>query len=141
MNLTDDAMLIQLSRHGYRLTEPRRAVVRVLEEARTWLSVDKVHARAAAYCPGIGLVTVYRTLSLLVDLGSVRRIHGEDGCHGFAMAETGHRHHLVCERCRRVVEFPGCDLDPMLRRLETETGFMVETHMLEVVGLCPECRS
>jgi Fur family transcriptional regulator, ferric uptake regulator len=133
-------VLERLKDGGHRLTAPRLAVIQILNDAESWLSPDQVRQRAAERCPGLGLVTVYRTLGLLTELGLVRRIHWEDGCHGFAMAETGHRHHLVCQRCRRVVEFPGCDLGPMLQSLETDTGFAVETHMLEVVGLCPECQ-
>ncbi len=92
-------------------------------------------------CPSLGLVTVYRTLSLLSELDLARRVHWEEGCHGYAVALGGHRHNLVCEKCHRVVEFPGCDLDPQLHRLETETGFAVKTHLLEVVGLCPDCQT
>jgi Fur family ferric uptake transcriptional regulator len=134
-------MSARLQQRGYRLTSPRRAVIQALQSADSWLAPDEVRARAAAYCPSIGLVTVYRTLTLLAELELVRRVHWTDGCHGYAMAEAGHRHQLVCERCHRVVEFPGCDLEPMLHRLESETGFAVETHHLEVVGLCPACRS
>lgn len=134
-------VLDRLKAAGHRLTAPRMAVVRVLGEAEAWLSPELVRQRAQTYCPGIGLVTVYRTLSLLTELELVRRVHWEDGCHGYAVAGGGHRHNLVCENCHRVVEFPGCDLTPLLDRLEAETGFTVETHLLEVVGLCPQCRN
>lgn len=130
-----DAMRAQ----GYRLTSPRMAVIDVLSQAESWLSPEVVHARANARCPGIGLVTVYRTLGLLSDLGYVRRVHGEDGCHGYALAGTGHGHHVVCRSCHKVVDFPECDLEPLVERMEAETGFEIENHVLELVGLCPAC--
>lgn len=134
-------VLDQLSQHGYRLTAPRRAVVRVLEREDAWLSPDEVHSMASALCPSIGLVTVYRTLGLLAELGLARRIHREGGCHGYALAESGHGHHLVCTRCHRVVPFTECDLDALEARLEARTGFKIENHVLELVGVCPECRA
>jgi Fur family ferric uptake transcriptional regulator len=141
MRLADDPVLAHLRERGFRLTAPRRAVVRVLLEAESWLPPDVVHSRASAYRPGLGLVTVYRTLALLTELGLAHRVHWEDGCHGYTLAKSGHEHHLVCERCHRVLAFGDCDLDRLVAKLESETGFKVESHMLELVGVCPSCQA
>ncbi|MCK5054411.1 MAG: transcriptional repressor, partial [Anaerolineales bacterium] len=63
---------------GYRLTQSRVAVMRVLNETDGWLRPEQVHAQAKKYCPSIGLVTVYRTLALLTEYGFIRRIHFGD---------------------------------------------------------------
>jgi Fe2+ or Zn2+ uptake regulation protein len=90
----------------------------------------------------VGLVTVYRTLALLTELGFVSRIHLEDGCHGYARSRLGHSHHLVCRRCQQAVEFPGIeDMEHFIGQLEQRTGFIVEDHMLELLGLCPSCQA
>jgi len=87
----------------------------------------------------VGLVTVYRTLDLLSDLGYVRRVHSDHGCNGFAKVARGHRHHLICKRCGKVVDFEGCDLSSMVTRVERETGFVIDDHMLELLGMCSAC--
>lgn len=130
-----------LRRHGYRLTEPRQAVARVLSEAQDWLRPEAILRRARRYCPSLGLVTVYRTLELLEGLGYVRRVHQPDGCHGFARTGGRHGHYLVCRECQQVIEFADCRLDPMVRQVARRTGFQVEDHVLELVGLCPQCAS
>lgn len=130
-----------LRREGYRLTGPRKAVIDVLSEAESWLSPEVIQARAVDRCPGIGLVTVYRTLGLLSGLGYVHRVHEDEGCHGYALAGAGHGHHIVCRSCRRVVDLPECHLEPLVQRMEAETGFSIENHMLELVGLCPACQA
>jgi Fur family ferric uptake transcriptional regulator len=124
---------------GARLTAPRRAVARVLGESRGWMSAEAIAARARRHCPSIGLVTVYRTLDLLESLGIARRVHGPTGCHGYALASIEDGHFLVCRDCNEVIEFEGCDVDRVVRRVTRQTGFRVETHMLELVGLCPAC--
>lgn len=129
----------ELRRHGYRLTEPRQAVARVLSEAQDWLRPETILQRARRFCPSLGLVTVYRTLELLEHLGYVRRVHQEDGCHGFARTEGRHGHYLVCRECQQVIEFADCRLEPMVRQVARRTGFQVEGHVLELVGLCPQC--
>jgi Fur family ferric uptake transcriptional regulator len=138
--LSEERLLWQLSQAGYRVTRPRRAVIRALLEDGSYASPAEVHARARATCPSVGLVTVYRTLDLLAGMGFVRRIHADDGCHGYAVAEHRHRHHLVCRTCGATVEFEGCDLSPFLARVGHDTGYVIEDHLLELVGLCAACR-
>jgi Fur family ferric uptake transcriptional regulator len=133
--------LMRLEEQGYRLTRPRQAVVRCLYEASSWLRPEEVLERARPHCHSLGLVTVYRTLGLLEELGLVRRIHVEPGCHGYAPAGLQHGHHLVCRSCHQVLEFPGSeDLDPLIDRISRKTGFLVEGHVLELTGRCPDCR-
>jgi len=130
-----------LRTHGYRVTVPRRAVIEILEGAEAWLSPELIQSRARAHCPGLGLVTVYRTLALLTEFGYVRRIHLDGGCSGYARAGLGHSHHLVCRSCQQVVEFPGLeDLSRFIESVQDQTGFLIEDHMLELLGLCPACQ-
>jgi Fur family transcriptional regulator, ferric uptake regulator len=138
--LSEERILRQLSQAGYRITQPRRAVVRALLEDESSSSAAIVHERARSHCPGIGLVTIYRTLDLLSEAGFVRRIHSQNGCHGYAPTHRGHWHHIVCRRCGAAVEFEGCDLVPFLDRLSDETGYTIEEHLLELVGLCANCQ-
>jgi Fur family ferric uptake transcriptional regulator len=138
--LSETGVVQQLSQAGYRITQPRRAVIRALLDDGGYSSPTEVHERAKVYCPTVGLVTVYRTLDLLSEMGFVRRIHADQGCHGYASASHGHRHHLVCRHCGATVEFEGCDLSPFLARVSQETGFKIEDHLLELVGVCSACR-
>jgi Fe2+ or Zn2+ uptake regulation protein len=73
--------------------------------------------------------------------GLVRRVHREDRCDGYVLASPGHHHLLVCRRCGRAVEFPGAeDLSGLIAQVEQRTGFRVEDHLLQLVGLCGPCR-
>lgn len=138
--LVQDA-LQQLRERGYRLTHSRRAVVHTLAQSDGWLRPETIHQRAKRQAPKLGLVTVYRTLTLLTQLGIARRVHTEDSCHGYALAEHHHGHHLVCKHCQHVIEFPGTeDLQPLMDQLERKTGFIIEDHVLELTGLCPACQ-
>ncbi len=138
--LSEESIIEQLNQAGYRITQPRRAVIRAILEDDGFSNPIQVHERARAHCPTLGLVTVYRTLDLLAALGFVRRIHTDDGCHGYAAASRGHHHHLTCQRCGATVEFEGCDLSELLARVSQETGYTIENHLLTLVGLCSMCR-
>ena len=138
--LSENSVVQQLSQVGYRITRPRRAVIRALLEDESYASPSEFRERARSYYPTIGLVTVYRTLDLLSDLGFVRRIHADEGCHSYATANHGHNHHLICRRCGAAVEFQGCDLSPFLARISQQTGYTIEDHLLELVGVCSNCQ-
>jgi Fur family ferric uptake transcriptional regulator len=131
----------QLSRAGWRITMPRRVVMRVLERAARPLSPQEIHARGRRLHRSLGLVSVYRALMVLERAGLVRRVHREDRCDGYVLASPGHHHLLVCRRCGRAVEFPGAeDLSGLIAQVEQRTGFRVEDHLLQLFGLCGPCR-
>ena len=138
--LSEASITQELSQAGYRITKPRRAVIRALLEDDGYSSPASVHERARSYCSTVGLVTVYRTLDLLAQMGFARRIHTDDGCHGYAAADRGHRHHLICRCCGAAVEFEGCDLSDFLAHVGQETGYRIEAHLLELVGTCSGCQ-
>jgi Fur family ferric uptake transcriptional regulator len=131
----------RLADAGCRITAPRQAVMRVLVNATCPLEPKQILERAQATHQALGLVTVYRTLNLLSELHLVRRVHRDDGCHGYLPASPGHRHVLICQGCARAVEFPGGDdIYDLIERVEANTGYRVQEHLLQLLGLCPECQ-
>ena len=91
---------------------------------------------------GIGQATVYRTVTLLTDLGLLVRVQDRRGDIGFTAPPIGHSHPLVCGLCRRVVRFDGDgDLTALEAKLAAETGFEIYGHHLEVYGVCAACRA
>ena len=132
----------KLNEEGMRMTRPRQVVLTILENANVPLSPQTIHQQSLDAQQEIGLVSVYRTLDILTDLALVRKVHTPDGCHGYVMASPGHHHHLICRECDRAVEFSGGgDLSSLMRRIQKETGFNIDGHMLQLYGLCPECQN
>ncbi len=141
-------LLHALKEGGYRITEPRRALLRLLAQSREPLSVQEMCSAVNAGGASVGedvinLVTVYRFANLLVELGLARRVEFGQGYYRYEREEPQdgpHHHHLVCQRCGKVEDFRGCDIAPLTSRLEAESGFKVERHQLELYGTCPTCQ-
>lgn len=134
------AMAKGLRAHGYKLTAQRLAVLQVLREGNEHLTPAEVLDRGRKIYSRLGMTTVYRTLELLRNLGFVRRVHGAERCRAYAEAREQDGHHLVCQACRRVVDFPCSGLNELIERTARRTGFAVESHLLELAGLCPACQ-
>jgi Fur family ferric uptake transcriptional regulator len=149
-----DRILAVIKEQGYRLTAPRRALVRLLARSQEPLSIQEMHASVnesgdLIETPGIAeeinLVTVYRFANLLVDLGLARRVEFGQGYYRYEREEPQdgpHHHHLVCQRCGHIEDFQGCDIgETLTARLEAESGYKVERHQLELFGTCPACQT
>ena len=117
---------------GYKATPQRLAILGAIA-AEQHQRMEEIRGR----CPGVGLVTVYRTLGLLSELGVVRRLDLGDGPR-YELAED-HHHHLICEGCGSVAEFEQCPLDPG-RLPQVSSDFEARAHSLEVYGTCADCR-
>ncbi len=130
-----------LQKSGCRLTAPRRAVVEALEGNSRALTPVEVYDAARKHCPGLGLVSVYRTLEKLEELGLVQRVHQTRGCQAFVRSGEGHQHLLICNNCGKAVLFEGDQLDALFTSISKSTGFQIESHWLQAFGLCKTCRS
>ena len=139
--MSDPAVMIQaLDEAGYHVTEPRRAVAEMIA-SRTgrFTALDLVHeARRARR--GVGRATVFRSLELFESLGLVERIHLPTGEHAFVACDPVHHHHVVCTRCGRSTEVLDIGMGPIARAIEASTGFAIDEHRVEFLGLCPDCR-
>ena len=96
--------------------------------------------QAKRRCPGLGLVTVYRTVEKLEELGLIQRVHQPSGCHAFVAASTGHQHLLICEACGRVSFFSGDTLEGLIDEVGVRSGFHIQEHWLQLFGVCEDCQ-
>jgi Fur family ferric uptake transcriptional regulator len=136
-----DTWLDFLQKNGYRLTSSRRAVVDALAKAEGSLTAADLYEIGRARHKGLGLVSVYRTLDKLEELGLIQRVHMPDGCHAYISALDGHHHLLICESCGKVEVFRGDDLKAFTKNLEGESGFEIHEHWLQFFGLCQTCKA
>lgn len=130
-----------LEQKGGRVTGPRRAIVALMVNSERALSPVDIFDQARSKHPKMGLVTVYRTLELLIELGLVERVHQPDGCHMYLRAANGHEHLMICSCCGKAAYFSGDDLSAFIARISKEKGFLVQSHWLQLQGFCKECQT
>ncbi len=128
----------RLAAAGERLTGPRRTVWDALAGARQGFSAPELAAWLAGQ--GVGQATVYRTLELLERLGLVRLAALPGGRAGYLAVRPGHSHALICDSCGEVQDFEACGWNVVGELIELKTGFKLQSHYLEVHGLCPRCQ-
>jgi len=140
--LSEHKLISILRQRGFKLTPQRRAVISAIASNHDHLTPAEIHERVRREHPGIGLVTVYRTLDILAGLGLICEVHSGGNCRSYLMRRPSeHHHHLICSGCGTVSDFTDCDLSELQSRLAQKTGFEIEGHLLEFSGRCRNCRS
>jgi Fur family ferric uptake transcriptional regulator len=121
-----------------RQTKQRRLIYDAVCAAKSHPTAEAVYDRVRRAMPGVSLGTVYRNLQLLVADGRLR-----SWTRGRATrydADLTPHDHFLCESCGLLL-----DLDraggPLAaeRRLEAR-GFEVRGRILDLIGLCRNCR-
>jgi Fur family transcriptional regulator, ferric uptake regulator len=133
-----------LARRGYRITAPRRAVLDALATSQEPRTVAQLHGALGP--ERVNLVSVYRTVKLLCDVGLVRATDAAQGQRRYELAEpfTAHHHHLICRRCGQIEDLDGCLLEADVlarlgRRVRQSHRFQVTDHELRFFGVCRRC--
>lgn len=131
--------LVTLKRNGMRLTPQRRLIIDLIHDKPTHLTAEEIIKYVQEQMPGVNKSTVYRTLELLERSGCVYKSELDNHV-VYHHADEGHHHHLVCERCGRIIE---CDEDvitPLEEALEKRYGFHVHLQHMVINGICQDCR-
>jgi len=128
-----------LRKSGYRVTPQRMAIIRVMLASPEHLTPATLYKKVSLIDPQVGEVTVYRTLNMLESLGLVCLVHTGDNTHGYISRPAEHHGHLICSECGKVINFTGCDVSGLEKRLAKETGFVIQNHRLDFYGKCRDC--
>jgi len=137
-------LIAQCAERGIRLTQQRRAILRVMETASKHLDAAQLLRRARAIDPSVDRSTVYRTLSLLkrnglIDELDLMHIHGEG--HYYERRVNRDHIHIACLRCGKITEFVSEDFERLKQQLERECEFRIVVTRFEVGGYCAACRN
>ena len=133
-----DAAIDSLKKERLRITEPRKALLQLLDGAPKPLSAEELHEALGA--EEFDLVTIYRNLDAFENAGIVNRIPTESGKSLYELnAEQHHYHHIICRKCHRTEKLDTCEIEK-LEKLASDLGYSEVTHVLELYGVCETCR-
>jgi Fur family transcriptional regulator, ferric uptake regulator len=131
-----------LAEHGHRRTGSRQALTDLIDARAGHFTAAELLDDARRQRVRVGRATVFRTLDLLASSGALERIDLPTGEHAYvACAPNQHHHHVVCRQCGKSAEVMDSGLQSVVREIGQRSGYLIESHRLELYGLCPECQS
>ena len=119
-----------------RRTKQRDAIVNAIVVAARPLSPHEILEAASSEMAALSIATVYRTLRVLLDEGSIDAIELPGEPPRYEEAALGHHHHFKCTACDRVFDVKACQIS---MKTLVPPDFSVDRHELTVYGLCGEC--
>jgi Fur family peroxide stress response transcriptional regulator len=123
---------------GIKLTHQRLEILRELAIAKDHPSAEDIYKRVKPRIPPISFDTVYRTLALFERSGIVARLHHLDDRARYD-PNTSRHHHVVCIRCKKIMDFSWPILDKMDVPEETKGWGDIHGKYVELRGVCREC--
>lgn len=130
-----------LSGQGLKSTQQRDKILQIFVDAGRHLSAEELYEHVKKVHPGIGYATVYRTLKLLTNAGLAEEMRFEDGFTRYEYkVSDGHHDHLICTKCGTIIEFENERIEALQQDVARKNRFKVQSHKLELYGLCSECQ-
>jgi len=120
-----------------RQTRQRDAIRQAFDDGGRPMSVPEAHAAARRRAESLGIATVYRAVSDLVDEGFLQPVELPGQPVRYERADLPHHHHFQCNACQKVFDIEGC---PGGIKAMLPDGFTLESHEVLMYGRCASCR-
>ena len=128
---------------GKRYSRQRELIYQAVRGSKEHPTAEMVYQWLKPDNPNLSLGTVYRTLTLLAEVGILTRMPFPVERYD---ADTSLHTHFRCAGCGRVFDLEGFDqraaymsgMDAVAEA--TAPGFRVDRHDLTFTGLCPQCQ-
>ena len=131
-----------LKQNGQRLTAERRNLVQIILGMRGHFSPDDVLDKVKVRKIAASRATVYRLLPVLVAADLIQQSLLSEGQTRFEVTwNKAHHDHLICSKCNKVIEFQHNTIELLQREIASKYGFILEHHVMELVGRCENCRN
>ncbi len=119
---------------GFKMTDQRRIIARVLSEAADHPDVEELYHRASEVDGRISIATVYRTVKLWEEANILERHDFGDGRARYEQAPEIHHDHLIDIRTGEVIEFQDETIEQLQREVAARLGYKLVCHRLELYG-------
>ena len=87
----------------------------------------------------MSLATVYKNILLIKSLGEVLELGFPDGSNRYDGNKPIPHPHVICIKCKKIVDPDLDSLDKMQKEVASETHFKILNHRLDFFGICSNC--
>lgn len=126
-----------LRKKGHRSTPERLKVLREIYSSSKHLDADEIFMMLKQKHANVSRATVYNTLDILVECNLVSpNSFGHKHLHYERSYGYQKHHHIICEKCGRVLEFTSPRIDEELAGICKKHGFKLKRNVLQLFGEC-----
>ena len=122
--ITRPSLMKELRARGVRMTDQRRLLVGIIQDAPRHLDAAALLEIARKQDPGIDRATVYRTIALLKDRGLIDELdlmHIEGEKHYYEAKTNRDHSHMACFRCGAIMEYASSSFEKLKREMADQS--------------------
>jgi len=134
-----ETIIQKLRDNVYNITPQRLAIVKILAKSEGHPSVDNIHVQIKKDFPTMSLATVYRNILLVKSLGELLELGFSDGSNRYDGNKPTPHPHVICIKCKKIVDPDLDSLDELEKEVALETNFRILYHRLDFFGICSKC--
>jgi len=134
-----ETVIQKLRENGHKVTPQRLAIINILAKSEGHPSVDDIYDKIIRDFPTMSLATVYRNILLIKTLGEVLELGFPDGSNRYDGNKPYPHPHVICIKCKKIVDPDLDSLDEVKNEVELETKFKILNHRLDFFGICSNC--
>lgn len=127
-----------LKQSGVRMTPQRHAILNYLLSSLNHPTADEIYKSLESVFPNMSVATVYNNLRVFKEAGLVSELTYGDASSRFDANMTAH-YHVICGNCGQITDFEYPTLRDVERQAAMSTGYQVDSHRMEIYGVCPTC--
>ena len=127
-------------KNNIKTTKQRELVFDILMNASVPLTAEEIYVKQMEEESNISLSTIYRILDVFVSKCLVQKSNISDNKAVFEVIGMGHKHHLICISCGKIIALDHCPMKEYEKTLEENTQFEITSHKLAFFGYCPMCK-
>ena len=135
-----ESMLKKLREQRFRITPQRIAILKILASSSEHPTVERIYEQVKSDFPTTSLATIYKTVTLLKELNEVLELGFPEGGNRYDGKKPYPHPHVICLKCKKIVDPALSGLGDMTRAIKKETGFKIMNHRLDFFGICPGCQ-
>jgi Fur family peroxide stress response transcriptional regulator len=134
-----ETIIQKLRANGHKITPQRLAIVKILAKSEGHPSVENIHGQIKKDFPTTSLATVYKNIVTIKSLGEVLELGFPDGSNRYDGNKPHPHPHVICIKCKKIVDPHLDSLDEMKKEVAMETNFRILNHRLDFFGICSTC--
>ena len=120
--------------------EDRFKILEVFLKTEKHVTIDELKALLDQSDLVLDTEFVRETMKLLCRFGFAQKSQFDNGELRYEHRHLGQHHdHMVCTKCRKIIEFEEDRLEELQIRIAAAKGFHMLQHRMEIYGICAEC--
>lgn len=118
----------------------RESISNFLKSRKDHPTAEQVYLNLKPEYPNISLGTIYRNLSLLAELGEIKKLSCGDIADHFD-ADTSPHYHFICNKCQSVIDLDMQDISFINTLAADSFNGEIEGHNTYFYGTCERCKN